>query len=832
MRQRRRRGESQSSFVFEYRTELLEVSSLPLGHLVLLAGLSPGGAAAPDGHRLGRLRPGLGEGHPRLGSACLRCVGTSARHNGQRRRRGSSMKLARGAMRLSEGTHPVLGVDKAKTQSRSPDERARGGGGTSSGRDDSLRDVAHHRVSPPRRRIPPDARRIFEPARAPRAAPPRPIRCAASARPLAFAVREVRTFTRARQRRRARRGCDATALSKERAGGVARTASSDLRAAFGSGEFGGVVDGAGDSLGGDDQARGDSQLSFHGASPVVKLMFLPGDDSRDVPCVLVAVQENGAVAAWCRVMSRGDDDDDVRWMEMAEPTVPGGPPEIAPPLRGYRKGAHGAVIDAALAVTEAAGRRRRQPLGRMRRASGDAVESVPRLDRRRRRRRWTRRRVSRSSRGRFACRRWNQSPRWFDRRFPSSGRRPGGGRTNERPNRDGDDCRGVSRRDRPARRWRERSVGARAREEEEEAEEAAEEEEGGEGGGGTHGHEGEGGGGGVGIRRENGCEAYRWNANLGVATARVNVAVAAAAADAVAARIDGDRDWDEDNRKKASNGAVGVPAVALTAPGRELLAVSPRGEVIVASPPLERCPVGARPAMSGGSDAPEPIAWRHLATLGGFREEFSRAGGSRRWACVGSVAARGSFLHVAWCFDDARGDRPAAAAPPPRGSVVPPVDGRGGGSTDAVATAPEGLAPSRGRRRRRRRRRGAAAAAAAARAGRRRARRRASGCVTACESGGTAGVFRLEQRVPASLAASIDAVVDGSLVDPYLIDPPPPRFGARLGRSVYRDECAGWGGSAEGAPRRASLALVEPRRPPRGVRPISMTATMTKAAAR
>ena len=64
----------------------------------------------------------------------------------------------------------------------------------------------------------------------------------------------------------------------------------------------------------------------------------------------------------------------------------------------------------------------------------------------------------------------------------------------------------------------------------------------------------------------------------GVATARVNVAVAAAAADVVAARIDGDRDWDEDDRK-ASNGAVGVPAVALTAPGRELLAVSPRGEV-------------------------------------------------------------------------------------------------------------------------------------------------------------------------------------------------------------------------------------------------------------
>ena len=144
------------------------------------------------------------------------------------------------------------------------------------------------------------------------------------------------------------------ALSKKNgpAGGVARTASSDLRAAFGSGEFGGVVDGTGD-VGGDDRRR-DSQLSFHGASPVAKLMFLPQDDSRNVPCVLVAVQENGAVAAWCRVSRAGDDDDAVGWTEMAEPSVPGGPPEIAPSLRGYRKGAHGAVIDAALAVTEAA----------------------------------------------------------------------------------------------------------------------------------------------------------------------------------------------------------------------------------------------------------------------------------------------------------------------------------------------------------------------------------------------------------------------------------------------------------------------------------------------
>ena len=320
----------------------------------------------------------------------------------------------------------------------------------------------------------------------------------------------------------------------------------------------------------------------------------------------------------------------------------------------------------------------------------------------------------------------------------------------------------------------------------------------------------------------------------------MNVAVAAAAADAVAARIDGNRDWDEDNRKKASNGAVGVPAVALTAPGRELLAVSPRGEVIVASPPLERCPVGApplarrpRPATSRGSDAPEPIAWRHLATLGGFREEFSRAGGSRRWACVGSVAARGSFLHVAWCFDDARGDRPDAAAV----SGLDAAPGKSAVTTyhlstgAAVGTAPmPSLPPPRGSLpladdvdvvvvddddtgRRRRRRRGLVVVAPGV------------GdfpeiIVTAYESGGTAGVFRLEQRVPASLAASIDAVINGpiingsmingSLINGSLIDGSPSavRRAARTLR-VLATECAGWGGSAEGARRRASLALAE-----------------------
>ena len=82
---------------------------------------------------------------------------------------------------------------------------------------------------------------------------------------------------------------------------------------------------------------------------------------------------------------------------------------------------------------------------------------------------------------------------------------------------------------------------------------------------------------------------------------------------------------------------------------------------------------------------------------------------------------------------------------------------------------------------------------------------------TAYESDGTAGVFRLEQRVPASLAASIDAVVDGSLVDPLSVIEPPPSAVRRAARTLrlLATECAGWGGSAEGARRRASLALAE-----------------------
>ena len=376
------------------------------------------------------------------------------------------------------------------------------------------------------------------------------------ARPLR--VRGFGRYVRSRvlrpaRRRRARRGCDATrVIAKER--GRRRRADGVERPARGVRQrrIGGVVDGTGD-VGGDDRRR-DSQLSFHGASPVVKLMFLPRDDSRDVPCVLVAVQENGAVAAWCRA-SR-DDDDDVGWTEMAEPSVPGGPPEIAPSLRGYRKGAHGAVIDAALAVTEAADDGGGGGLwgGCVVRVV-TLVESVPRSDPSS---------ASASTFGPVVARLAHRAG--GSHAVVGISRRDGsiavflrqGTRRRRRRRR-------RMKKTGPRRRRLPRSIPARSpcsalagaicgwcarAAAEEEAAGGGGGKGGGEGGGGTHGHEGEGGGGAVGIRRENGCEAYRWNANLGVATARVNVAVAAAAAAAVAARIDGDRDWDEDNRKK------------------------------------------------------------------------------------------------------------------------------------------------------------------------------------------------------------------------------------------------------------------------------------------
>lgn len=69
----------------------------------------------------------------------------------------------------------------------------------------------------------------------------------------------------------------------------------NLRAAFGSTLRNLPVHGMG--LGGSADA-GDSHLSFHGASPVAALAFVPGDHAAGRPLCLLAVQDDGAVAAW------------------------------------------------------------------------------------------------------------------------------------------------------------------------------------------------------------------------------------------------------------------------------------------------------------------------------------------------------------------------------------------------------------------------------------------------------------------------------------------------------------------------------------------------------
>ena len=598
--------------------------------------------------------------------------------------------------------------------------------------------------------------------------------------------------------------------------GPHRTASSDLRAAFGSGEFGGVVDGTlGSSTYVDRHgaSSGDgSQISFHGASPVVKIMFLPGDVSRTVPCVLVAVQENGAVSAWCRDPSAGSSHNH-RWIEMAEPRVPGGPPEVSPPLRGYQVGSHGAVVDAALAVSAGVesngggrscqwggcvvrvamivrGHKRRVddprgiPRGRCHRClvirtiRMPSVESVAAAQRSPFS--FVRETVPESADGRD-----DSTTNASEKEFPPS---DDGETVAEYPN-------AVS------------LLGA----------------------GGidmyvvcatSGGDDDDDGVGDVGR-----VEAYRWDTAERVCVARVDVAVAASVADAAAAEVrvrsqSGKRESEGD---EDSGGSI---AVALHGPSDELLAVTRGGEVIVASPPLSKCPLGTY--SSGGSSSSrsslrEPIAWRQVATLAGFREEFGT--GARRWSGVMSVAARGSFLHLAWCHDSKSTarvtdeDADHSFQMPPGTSAVTTYHLTTGA---AVGTAPlPSLPPARDSVLRRE---DVGDDHARGRKGDEEARdgsgKTRGGVVTieagggsapdvlvcAVETGGSGGLYRLATRVPPALAASIATQLpcSGRVPD----DSAELRRRHRTLRALA-DECGSWGGSADGARRVASLAIAE-----------------------
>ena len=96
---------------------------------------------------------------------------------------------------------------------------------------------------------------------------------------------------------------------------------------------------------------GDSHLSFHGVSPVAALEFVPSDVASARPLCLLAIQEDGAVAAWAWASGTAAGGLP-RWAPMAEAPFAGGAPIVLPPLPGMRT--HGAVAAAALTVTPAA----------------------------------------------------------------------------------------------------------------------------------------------------------------------------------------------------------------------------------------------------------------------------------------------------------------------------------------------------------------------------------------------------------------------------------------------------------------------------------------------
>ena len=592
--------------------------------------------------------------------------------------------------------------------------------------------------------------------------------------------------------------------------GPHRTASSDLRAAFGSGEFGAVVDGTlGSSTYVDRHgaSSGDgSQLSFHGASPVVKLMFLPGDVSREVPCVLVAVQENGAVSAWCRDPSAGSSHNH-RWIEMAEPRVPGGPPEVSPPLRGYQVGSHGAVVDAALAVSagvESNG-------GGKRCQWGGCVVRVAMIVRGHKRRVDDPRGGPRGSHSRCLVIRTIRMPSVES--VAAAQRSPFSFVRETVPeSADGDNSTGASEKEFPP------SDDGETVAEYPNAVSLL-------GAGGVDMYvvcasddDGVVGGGRV--------EAYRWDTAERVCTNRVDVAAAASVADAAAAEVRV-RSQSGETESEEGEDVGGSIAVALHGPSDELLAVTRGGEVIVASPPLSKCPLGTY--SSGGSSSSrssirEPIAWRHVATLAGFREEFGDS--ARRWSGVLSVAARGSFLHLAWCHDSKSTarvtdeDADHSFQMPPGTSAVTTYHLTTGA---AVGTAHlPSLPPARDSVLRREEDVGDHARG---RKGDEEARdgsgKTRGGVVTieagggsapdvlvcAVETGGSGGLYRLATRVPPALAASIATQLpDGSGRVPD--DSAEVRRRHRT-LTALADECASWGGSADGARRVASLAIAE-----------------------
>ena len=99
----------------------------------------------------------------------------------------------------------------------------------------------------------------------------------------------------------------------------------------------------------------ESFLSFHGASRVARVVFVPRDASNATPLALLAAQEDGGTAAWRWCCE--DTEPEPRWVPCA-PAFAGGPPLVAAPFDDAYVTENGFVFDAALRRARRRGRRR------------------------------------------------------------------------------------------------------------------------------------------------------------------------------------------------------------------------------------------------------------------------------------------------------------------------------------------------------------------------------------------------------------------------------------------------------------------------------------------
>ncbi len=433
-----------------------------------------------------------------------------------------------------------------------------------------------------------------------------------------------------------------------------------------------------------------SHLSFHGASPVAALDFLPADAARNLPPVLLAVQEDGAVAAWCWVPAANDEEEaagknggggggggarrrKMRWAPMAAPAYAGGPPAILPPAPGLADERR--VVRVAKAVAYEPERAGSNPTERNRNGNGNdddlwggCVVSLACL-------------LGGGPRG--------AAPTLVVRRLRLGRRNVSGEK-------------GVHRAKEEKEEEKEEALETLARypgavdvltaggrdfyvaTETPEAEAEASEARGGEGKGS----------GSAGKR----VVLYRWRSDARVATARVDLGRFAAAADEAARRAEVFRAEDgfsDDARKPfedgSKNGArssaadaardppreVGVVArlaAAVHFPSMEVAALTERGCVLRVGPALEASPfslggeggAGGEGSASGsngpgfdpdassspgspGSHRPR-LSARLVGTLDGFAAAFG-SNSARRFGAFGSLVALGPFLHLAWFHD-------------------------------------------------------------------------------------------------------------------------------------------------------------------------------------